>query len=122
MKRKFRVIICDAAVLILIAVLTYYSNINLTAEEKKTLADNLTENSIMTDCYEDDTIIECTITNNSKKDAKRVHIVYYVYNDNNECVYQVGDIFSLDAGESKYTDLDMCPDYSYTEIKVFEVN
>ena len=92
MKRKFRVIICDAAVLILIAVLTYYSNINLTAEEKKTLADDLTENSIMTDCYEDDTIIECTITNNSKKDAKRVHIVYYVYNDNNECVYQVGDI------------------------------
>ena len=44
-----------------------------------------------------------------------------VYNDKDECVYQVDDIFSLDAGESKYTDLDMCPDYSYTEIKVFEV-
>lgn len=122
MKRKFRVIICNAVILICIAVLAHFSNNNLTIGEKKELAEDLTENSITTDCYEDDTIIECTITNNSKKDAKRVHIVYYVYNDNNECIYQVSDIFSLDAGESKYTDLDMCPDYSYTEIKVFEVN
>lgn len=126
MKNKAKVVVY-AAILICIAAFTYlkteydFNNTTLTVEKKKEVTEDLTKESITTDCYEDDTIIECTITNNSKKDAERVEVVYYVYNDKDECVYQVGDIFSLDAGESKYTDLDMCPDYSYTEIKVFEV-
>lgn len=82
---------------------------------------SISKNDIKTDYYEDDTMIECTITNNSKKDAERVEVVYYVYNTKGECVYMVSDIFSLKGGENKYTDLSMCDDYSYTEIKVSDV-
>ena len=80
-----------------------------------------TKDDIKTEYIEDDTIVECTITNTSKVDIPRIDVVYYVYNDKGKCIYQVGDIFSLKAGESKYTDLDMTNDYYRTEIVVFNI-
>lgn len=82
---------------------------------------NITTEDIVTDYYEDDMTVEITVTNNSKIDAERVEVVYYVYNDKDDVAYMVSDIFSLDAGESKYIDLSFCDDYSHTEIKVFDV-
>ena len=83
---------------------------------------NLSKDDIKAECIEDDTIAECTITNTSKVDAKRVYINYYVYDDKGKCLYQVGEVVSIKAGQSKYTDLDMINGYDHTEIEITDVN
>ena len=83
---------------------------------------NLSKEDIKVECIEDDTIAECTITNTSKVDAKRVYINYYVYDDKGKCLYQVGEVVSIKAGQSKYTDLDMINGYDHTEIEITDVN
>ena len=83
---------------------------------------NLSKYDIKVQCIEDDTIAECTITNTSKVDAKRVYINYYVYDDKGKCLYQVGEVVSIKAGQSKYTDLDMINGYDHTEIEITDVN
>ena len=83
---------------------------------------NLSKDDIKVECIEDDTIAECTITNTSKVDAKRVYINYYVYDDKGKCLYQVGEVVSIKAGQSKYTDLDMINGYDHTEIEITDVN
>lgn len=105
-------------ILILLLIIVGVSYKSTEVEYSKT---EITKEDIITDYYEDDMTVECTITNKSKRNAKRVEVVYYVYNDKNDLVYMVSDIFSLRAGESKYTDLSFCDDYGYTEIKVFDV-
>ena len=84
--------------------------------------DTLSKEDIKVECIEDDTIAECTITNTSKVDAKRVYINYYVYDDKGKCLYQVGEVVSIKAGQSKYTDLDMINGYDHTEIEITDVN
>ena len=83
---------------------------------------NLSKEDIKVECIEDDTIAECTITNTSKVDAKRVYINYYVYDDKGKCLYQVDEVVSIKAGQSKYTDLDMINGYDHTEIEITDVN
>ena len=83
---------------------------------------NLSKDDIKVECIEDDTIAECTITNTSKVDAKRVCINYYVYDDKGKCLYQVDEVVSIKAGQSKYTDLDMINGYDHTEIEITDVN
>ena len=83
---------------------------------------NLSKDDIKAECIEDDTIAECTITNTSKVDAKRVYINYYVYDDKGKCLYQVDEVVSIKAGQSKYTDLDMINGYDHTEIEITDVN
>ena len=83
---------------------------------------NLSKDDIKVEWVEDDTIVECTITNTSKVDAKRVYINYYVYDDKGKCLYQVGEVVSIKAGQSKYTDLDMINGYDHTEIEITDVN
>ena len=83
---------------------------------------NLSKDDIKVECIEDDTIAECTITNTSKVDAKRVYINYYVYDDKGKCLYQVDEVVSIKAGQSKYTDLDMINGYDHTEIEITDVN
>ena len=83
---------------------------------------NLSKDDIKVECIEDDTIVECTITNTSKVDAKRVCINYYVYDDKGKCLYQVDEVVSIKAGQSKYTDLDMINGYDHTEIEITDVN
>lgn len=83
---------------------------------------NLSKDDIKAECIEDDTIAECTITNTSKVDAKRVYINYYVYDDKGKCLYQVGEVVSIKAGQSKYTDLDMINGYDHTEIEITDVD
>ena len=83
---------------------------------------NLSKDDIKAECIEDDTIAECTITNTSKVDAKRVCINYYVYDDKGKCLYQVDEVVSIKAGQSKYTDLDMINGYDHTEIEITDVN
>ena len=83
---------------------------------------NLSKDDIKVECIEDDTIAECTITNTSKVDAKRVYINYYIYDDKGKCLYQVGEVVSIKAGQSKYTDLDMINGYDHTEIEITDVN
>ena len=82
----------------------------------------VSKEDIKVECIEDDTIAECTITNTSKVDAKRVYINYYVYDDKGKCLYQVGEVVSIKAGQSKYTDLDMINGYDHTEIEITDVN
>lgn len=83
---------------------------------------NLSKDDIKAECIEDDTIAECTITNTSKVDAKRVYINYYVYDDKGKCLYQVDEVVSIKAGQSKYTDLDMINGYDHTEIEITDVD
>ena len=83
---------------------------------------SVSKEDIKRECIEDDTIAECTITNTSKVDAKRVYINYYVYDDKGKCLYQVGEVVSIKAGQSKYTDLDMINGYDHTEIEITDVN
>ena len=83
---------------------------------------SVSKEDIKVECIEDDTIAECTITNTSKVDAKRVYINYYVYDDKGKCLYQVGEVVSIKAGQSKYTDLDMINGYDHTEIEITDVN
>ena len=83
---------------------------------------NLSKDDIKVECIEDDTIAECTITNTSKVDAKRVYINYYVYDDKGKCLYQVDEVVSIKAGQSKYTDLDMINGYDHTEIEITDVD
>ena len=82
----------------------------------------VSKDDIKVECIEDDTIAECTITNTSKVDAKRVYINYYVYDDKGKCLYQVDEVVSIKAGQSKYTDLDMINGYDHTEIEITDVN
>ena len=82
----------------------------------------VSKEDIKVECIEDDTIAECTITNTSKVDAKRVYINYYVYDDKGKCLYQVDEVVSIKAGQSKYTDLDMINGYDHTEIEITDVN
>ena len=82
----------------------------------------VSKEDIKVECIEDDTIAECTITNTSKVDAKRVCINYYVYDDKGKCLYQVDEVVSIKAGQSKYTDLDMINGYDHTEIEITDVN
>lgn len=106
-------------VLLLIIVGVSYKNAEVQyVEYSKT---EITKDDIVTDFYEDDMTIEISVTNKSKKNAKRIEVVYYVYNDKDDLAYMVSDIFSLKAGESKYADLSFCDDYGHTEIKVFDV-
>ena len=83
---------------------------------------SVSKEDIKIECIEDDTIAECTITNTSKVDAKRVYINYYVYDDKGKCLYQVDEVVSIKAGQSKYTDLDMINGYDHTEIEITDVN
>ena len=83
---------------------------------------SISKEDIKVECIEDDTIAECTITNTSKVDAKRVYINYYVYDDKGKCLYQVDEVVSIKAGQSKYTDLDMINGYDHTEIEITDVN
>ena len=83
---------------------------------------SVSKEDIKIECIEDDTIAECTITNTSKVDAKRVCINYYVYDDKGKCLYQVDEVVSIKAGQSKYTDLDMINGYDHTEIEITDVN
>ena len=106
-------------ILLLIIVGVSYKNAEVEyVEYSKT---EITKEDIVTDYYEDDMTIEISITNKSKRNAKRIEVVYYVYNDKDDLAYMVSDIFSLKAGESKYADLSFCDDYGHTEIKVFDV-
>ena len=82
----------------------------------------VSKDDIKVECIEDDTIAECTITNTSKVDAKRGCIYYYVYDDKGRCLYQVDEVVSIKAGQSKYTDLDMINGYDHTEIEITDVN
>ena len=88
----------------------------------KNQVSSVSKEDIKVECIEDDTIAECTITNTSKVDAKRVYINYYVYDDKGKCLYQVDEVVSIKAGQSKYTDLDMINGYDHTEIEITDVN
>lgn len=89
---------------------------------KEEQVSSISKDDIKVECIEDDTIAECTITNTSKVDAKRVYINYYVYDDKGKCLYQVDEVVSIKAGQSKYTDLDMINGYDHTEIEITDVN
>ena len=89
---------------------------------KEEQVSSISKEDIKVECIEDDTIAECTITNTSKVDAKRVYINYYVYDDKGKCLYQVDEVVSIKAGQSKYTDLDMINGYDHTEIEITDVN
>ena len=89
---------------------------------KEEQVSSISKEDIKVECIEDDTIAEWTITNTSKVDAKRVYINYYVYDDKGKCLYQVDEVVSIKAGQSKYTDLDMINGYDHTEIEITDVN
>ena len=99
-----------------------YSGSKINIEEILELQNTISKEDIKVECIEDDTIAECTITNTSKVDAKRVYINYYVYDDKGKCLYQVDEVVSIKAGQSKYTDLDMINGYDHTEIEITDVN
>ena len=94
----------------------------ISSVSKEEQVSSISKEDIKVECIEDDTIAECTITNTSKVDAKRVYINYYVYDDKGKCLYQVGEVVSIKAGQSKYTDLDMINGYDHTEIVITDVN
>ena len=94
----------------------------ISSVSKEEQVSSISKDDIKVECIEDDTIAECTITNTSKVDAKRVYINYYVYDDKGKCLYQVGEVVSIKAGQSKYTDLDMINGYDHTEIEITDVN
>ena len=94
----------------------------ISSVSKEEQVSTISKEDIKVECIEDDTIAECTITNTSKVDAKRVYINYYVYDDKGKCLYQVDEVVSIKAGQSKYTDLDMINGYDHTEIEITDVN
>ena len=94
----------------------------ISSVSKEEQVSSISKEDIKVECIEDDTIAECTITNTSKVDAKRVYINYYVYDDKGKCLYQVDEVVSIKAGQSKYTDLDMINGYDHTEIEITDVN
>ena len=87
----------------------------ISSVSKEEQVSSISKEDIKVECIEDDTIAECTITNTSKVDAKRVYINYYVYDDKGKCLYQVDEVVSIKAGQSKYTDLDMINGYKKLE-------
>ena len=122
--RKCKVVQVLCIILVIIQSLCVIEMIKnqVSSVSKEEQVSSISKEDIKVECIEDDTIAECTITNTSKVDAKRVYINYYVYDDKGKCLYQVGEVVSIKAGQSKYTDLDMINGYDHTEIEITDVN
>ena len=124
LNRKCKVVQVLCIILIVIQSICVIEMIKnqLSSVSKEDQVLSVSKEDIKVECIEDDTIAECTITNTSKVDAKRVYINYYVYDDKGKCLYQVDEVVSIKAGQSKYTDLDMINGYDHTEIEITDVN
>ena len=124
LNRKCKVVQVLCIILVIIQSICVIGMIKnqISSVSKEEQVSSISKEDIKVECIEDDTIIECTITNTSKVDAKRVYINYYVYDDKGKCLYQVGEVVSIKAGQSKYTDLDMINGYDHTEIEITDVN
>ena len=124
LNRKCKVVQVLCIILVIIQSICVIGMIKnqLSSVSKEEQVSSISKEDIKVECIEDDTIAECTITNTSKVDAKRVYINYYVYDDKGKCLYQVGEVVSIKAGQSKYTDLDMINGYDHTEIEITDVN
>ena len=124
LNRKCKVVQVLCIILVIIQSICVIEMIKnqLSSVSKEEQVSSISKDDIRAECIEDDTIAECTITNTSKVDAKRVYINYYVYDDKGKCLYQVGEVVSIKAGQSKYTDLDMINGYDHTEIEITDVN
>ena len=123
LNRKCKVVQVLCIILVIIQSICVIGMIKnqISSVSKEEQVSSISKEDIKVECIEDDTIAECTITNTSKVDAKRVYINYYVYDDK-KCLYQVGEVVSIKAGQSKYTDLDMINGYDHTEIEITDVN
>ena len=124
LNRKCKVVQVLCIILVIIQSICVIGMIKnqLSSVSKEEQVSSISKEDIKVECIEDDTIAECTITNTSKVDAKRVYINYYVYDDKGKCLYQVDEVVSIKAGQSKYTDLDMINGYDHTEIEITDVN
>ena len=124
LNRKCKVVQVLCIILVIIQSICVIGMIKnqISSVSKEEQVSSISKEDIKVECIEDDTIAECTITNTSKVDAKRVYINYYVYDDKEKCLYQVGEVVSIKAGQSKYTDLDMINGYDHTEIEITDVN
>ena len=124
LNRKCKVVQVLCIILVIIQSICVIGMIKnqVSSVSKEEQVSSISKEDIKVECIEDDTIAECTITNTSKVDAKRVYINYYVYDDKGKCLYQVGEVVSIKAGQSKYTDLDMINGYDHTEIEITDVN
>ena len=124
LNRKCKVVQVLCIILVIIQSICVIGMIKnqISSVSKEEQVSSISKEDIKVECIEDDTIAECTITNTSKVDAKRVYINYYVYDDKGKCLYQVGEVVSIKAGQSKYTDLDMINGYDHTEIEINDVN
>lgn len=124
LNRKCKVVQVLCIILVIIQSICVIGMIKnqISSVSKEEQVSSISKEDIKVECIEDDTIAECTITNTSKVDAKRVYINYYVYDDKGKCLYQVGEVVSIKAGQSKYTDLDMINGYDHTEIEITDVN
>ena len=124
LNRKCKVVQVLCIILVIIQSICVIGMIKnqVSSVSKEEQVSSISKEDIKVECIEDDTIAECTITNTSKVDAKRVYINYYVYDDKGKCLYQVDEVVSIKAGQSKYTDLDMINGYDHTEIEITDVN
>ena len=124
LNRKCKVVQVLCIILVIIQSICVIGMIKnqISSVSKEEQVSSISKDDIKVECIEDDTIAECTITNTSKVDAKRVCINYYVYDDKGKCLYQVDEVVSIKAGQSKYTDLDMINGYDHTEIEITDVN
>ena len=124
LNRKCKVVQVLCIILVIIQSICVIEMIKnqVSSVSKEEQVSSISKEDIKVECIEDDTIAECTITNTSKVDAKRVYINYYVYDDKGKCLYQVDEVVSIKAGQSKYTDLDMINGYDHTEIEITDVN
>ena len=124
LNRKCKVVQVLCIILVIIQSICVIGMIKnqISSVSKEEQVSSISKDDIKAECIEDDTIAECTITNTSKVDAKRVYINYYVYDDKGKCLYQVDEVVSIKAGQSKYTDLDMINGYDHTEIEITDVN
>ena len=124
LNRKCKVVQVLCIILVIIQSICVIGMIKnqISSVSKEEQVSSISKEDIKVECVEDDTIAECTITNTSKVDAKRVYINYYVYDDKGKCLYQVDEVVSIKAGQSKYTDLDMINGYDHTEIEITDVN
>lgn len=124
LNRKCKVVQVLCIILVIIQSICVIGMIKnqISSVSKEEQVSSISKEDIKVECIEDDTIAECTITNTSKVDAKRVYINYYVYDDKGKCLYQVDEVVSIKAGQSKYTDLDMINGYDHTEIEITDVN
>ena len=124
LNRKCKVVQVLCIILVIIQSICVIGMIKnqISSVSKEEQVSSISKDDIRAECIEDDTIAECTITNTSKVDAKRVYINYYVYDDKGKCLYQVDEVVSIKAGQSKYTDLDMINGYDHTEIEITDVN